>query len=410
MNAVPLISEPSNGGGYPPSVESSASIKQLRVQARWATLLLLLPWLVSVFIFVSTSRLDPAAGAALLPAVGVALYLVQTLWRNLEKNRSTQDPASLYNTLGAANWLTLARSAAVVSLACLLPLAHSQAGGVLYYTSLTASLVYLAVALADLVDGLIARTQGRVTELGKILDIETDAAGLLVAALVAVALDRIPGFYLAAGAIYYLYILALHLRRQRNLPLVHLPPRPYGRITAGFQMGLLVVVLIPIFSPLFCSIAALFFMVPLVFGFGRDWLVVSGRLATDASQQSRVDKLAAQLTRVYVSPIIRIIMLAACGYLLMTSWPAPVPFFWLVTVGGTCLLAGVGFLGRGASLLLMLLLGSNLSPYEASLAPVLIFAGAVILLLCGTGSWSVWAPEDDILYRRRLSRFGLISG
>jgi hypothetical protein len=66
-------------------------------------------------------------------------------------------------------------------------------------------------------------------------------------------------------------------------------------------------------------------------------------------------------------------------------------------------MAAAGLLGRCASLALILVLGSVFSPFEPSNAILLIFCGAVLLLLGGTGAWSVWAPEDDILYRRRNS-------
>jgi phosphatidylglycerophosphate synthase len=376
-------------------------MKKLHGQTWLATLLLILAWLVSSSIFLITGRLTAATGLTLLPGLGASLYLIIILWRNLETNRSTNDPTLLYPTLGAANWLTLARGSGVVALACLLPVAQSQSSAVIYSASITASLVYLLIALADLGDGLIARKTGRKTELGKILDIETDAAGLLVAALVAVALDRVPAFYLAVGMVYYLFVAGIFIRRRLNLPLIELQPRPYARITAGFQMGFLVVVLMPIFSPLFCAIAALLFMVPLLLGFARDWLVISDVLVTDKSQHSRLDELAATLARLYLAPVVRLLVMAAWVYYLSISWTEWPSNFWMVSVGGCCIMAAAGLLGRCASLTLILLLGSVFSPYEPSAAILLIFCGAVLLLLGGTGAWSVWAPEEDILYRRR---------
>ena len=395
-----LVSESDNGSGCVSSAESTAT-RTLAKEARWAAFFIILPWLVSVCSFLYIGWFTPTTGLALLPGVGVALYLTMILWRNLETNRSAHDPALLYPTLGAANWLTLARGGGVVTLACLLPLAQSQSSAIIYHASITASVVYLMIALADLGDGLIARKSGRETELGKILDIETDAAGLLVAALVAVALDRVPAFYLAVGMVYYLFIAGLHLRRRWNLHLVELQPRPYARITAGFQMGFLVVVLVPIFSPLFCAIAALLFMLPLLIGFGRDWLVISGRLASDKRQHTRLDELAAACIRLFVAPAIRLLVMAAWVYHLSVSWTEWPSIFWMLSVGGCCIMAAAGLLGRCASLTLILLLGSVFSPYEASAAILLIFSGALILLLGGTGSWSAWAPEEDILYRRR---------
>ncbi|NNF47196.1 MAG: hypothetical protein HKN69_10520 [Desulfofustis sp.] len=376
-------------------------MRTLQGQARWAALLLILPWLVSVAVLLTAGRLTAVTTLALLPGLGVALYFVMTLRRNLETNCSMHDPALLYPTLGAANWLTLARGIGVVALACLLPVAQSKSSEVIYSASITASFVYLLVALADIGDGLIARKSSRETELGKILDIETDAAGLLVAALVAVALDRVPAFYLVVGMLYYLFVAGIFLRRRLNLPLIELQPRPYARIIAGFQMGFLVVVLMPIFSSLFCAMAALLFMVPLLLGFARDWLVISGVLATDKRQQTWLDKLAAPFTRLFVAPALRLLVMAAWVYHLYVSWTESSSVVWMLSVGGCCIMAAAGLLGRSASLMLIFLLGSIFGPYESSTAILMIFCGAVLLLLGGTGAWSLWAPEEDILYRRR---------
>jgi CDP-diacylglycerol--glycerol-3-phosphate 3-phosphatidyltransferase len=378
---------------------------KLRGQTRLATLLLIMPWLVSVSVFLTAGWLSADTGLTLLPGLGIAFYLIIILWKNLETNRSTRDPSLLYPTLGAANWLTLARGSGVVALTCLLPVAQSPSGAVINSTSIIASVIYLLVALADLGDGLIARKTGRMTELGKILDIETDAAGLLAAALVAVALDRVPAFYLLVGMVYYLFIAAIYLRRRWNLPVIELQPRPYARIIAGFQMGFLVVVLMPVFSPLFCAIAALLFMAPLLLGFFRDWLVVSGVLAADKRQHGQLDELAANLTRLFVAPAVRFCVLTAWAFYLAASWSEWPSNSWILGVSGCCLMAAIGALGRCASLMLILLLGSIFSPFAPSIALLLIFCGAVLLLLGGTGSWSVWAPEEDILYRRHRDEF-----
>jgi CDP-diacylglycerol--glycerol-3-phosphate 3-phosphatidyltransferase len=394
-----LVSESDNSSDHVSSATSAAT-KTLHNQARWAALFIILPVLASACSFLYFDRFTLTTGLALLPGVGVAIHLTLTLWRNLATNHSTHEPALLFPTLGAANWLTLARASGVVALACLLPVASSQSSAIIHQASITASLVYLMVALADLGDGLIARKSGRETVLGKILDIETDAAGLMVAALVAVALDRLPAFYFVVGMIYYFFIAGVYLRRRLNLPLVELQPRPYARITAGFQMGFLVVVLMPIFSPQFYTLAALLFMAPLLLGFVRDWLVVSGRLPSDKNQHTRLDELAVTLTRVFAAPAVRLLVLAAWIYHLAVSWPEWSFNFWILGVSGCCIMAALGLLGRSASLTLIILLGSVFSPYEPSTAILLLFCGAVLLLLGGTGSWSIWAPEEDILYRR----------
>jgi CDP-diacylglycerol--glycerol-3-phosphate 3-phosphatidyltransferase len=152
----------------------------------------------------------------------------------------------------------------VVGLAGFLPFSVQRGlrlPGILIWTP---GIIYLGISLADLLDGFVARKQGRKTELGKRLDIETDAAGLLVASLVAVALGRLPAIYLLVGLAYYPFILGIWVRRKRALAVITLQPRPYARIIAGFQMGFVGLALLPIFEPAFIFVSALIFMTPLL--------------------------------------------------------------------------------------------------------------------------------------------------
>jgi hypothetical protein len=73
---------------------------------------------------------------------------------------------------------------------------------------------------------------------------------------------------------------------------------------------------------------------------------------------------------------------------------------WQLAIGFCCLLAGFGVMGRSASLFLVLMLGSNPSPFGVSVTSMAIFGAAAALMLTGTGAMSLWAPEEMILYRR----------
>jgi CDP-diacylglycerol---glycerol-3-phosphate 3-phosphatidyltransferase len=122
-----------------------------------------------------------------------------------------------FPTLGAAIWITLLRGAAVVALAGFLPLAVLPAPLRPEPWSGRRGLIYLGIALADLLDGFVARRLHRQTPLGRRLDVETDAAGLLVALLVAVSLDRLPAFTLLVGLAYYLFCFGIRRRRQQGI-------------------------------------------------------------------------------------------------------------------------------------------------------------------------------------------------
>jgi phosphatidylglycerophosphate synthase len=292
------------------------------------------------------------------------------------------------------------RGGAVVALAGFLPAALNRQEIQATFFTWTPALIYLGISLADVVDGMFARLSKRETELGKKLDIETDAAGLLIASLVAVALGRLPVLYLLAGCAYYFFTTGICLRQARSLPVFELRPRPYARITAGFQMGLVALGLMPLFNGLFTRIAAVLFMIPLLLGFARDWLVVSGWLPTGKNQQGDLDRWAEEFSNKQLAPFMRLLLLAAWLCILVTNEGLHPALSWQIAISIFCLLAVTGFLGRSASLCLVLLLAGSHSPFGFSTASVALFVSAAALLLTGTGVRSLWAPEERYLYRR----------
>jgi CDP-diacylglycerol--glycerol-3-phosphate 3-phosphatidyltransferase len=60
------------------------------------------------------------------------------------------------------------------------------------------------------------------------------------------------------------------------MPVFEIKPRRSARIIAGFQMGFVGIALLPAISSAITTVAAYFFMIPLLAGFAKDWLVVSG--------------------------------------------------------------------------------------------------------------------------------------
>jgi CDP-diacylglycerol--glycerol-3-phosphate 3-phosphatidyltransferase len=380
---------------------------RLRNQSWLAAAMLFSACLLTVVFNWSLMRQRPLLAFTLLPGLAVGVHVQWQLIRHLEGNHRPGEENQLFPTLGAANWITLLRAGAIIWLAGLLPMTSVPNDGLPDALIWAPGLVYLAIALADLLDGLVARRHRRETQLGKRLDITTDAAGLLVASLVAVSLGRLPTIYLLVGLAYYVFIFGIRLRQKRALPLVTLQPRPYARIIAGFQMGLVGVALLPIFEPGFTFVAAYIFMVPLLAGFLRDWLVLSCRVVTDENQQTTMDQLAKVLVIKPVAWSLRLVVLV-CGVttvVMGTVYPAH-PYSDLVsylpsylTLGSCCLLIGLGFMGRSAALVLALLLGSNLSPFNMSIPLMILFGAVATLMLTGSGAISLWAPEERLLYR-----------
>lgn len=377
------------------------TIARLRHQSWRAAVLLLSPWLLTIILCWSIFYNDPITILWLLPGLAVAIHIQNQLSRHLTSNHRFFEKNRLFSTLGAANWITLLRASAIVALAGFLPLTINQGHDLLNSDALAWSpgIIYLAISMADLLDGFVARKQGRETELGKQMDIVTDAAGLLVASLLAVALGRLPVIYLLVGLAYYPFIFGIWLRHKRALPVVALQSRPYSRIIAGVQMGLVGMALLPIFNPAFTFLAAYICMTPLLIGFYRDWLVVSYRVKTDNDQQSSLDHRARSLMKLL--PLALRLIIIAGGIITLASYNfAQTDPSWQLAQSLLCLLAGIGFLGRSASLSLLLLLASIQSPFGTTLLPMTISCTSAALMLTGTGAKSLWAPEEEILYRR----------
>jgi CDP-diacylglycerol--glycerol-3-phosphate 3-phosphatidyltransferase len=390
-------SEGTTGNGDP----RAASTVSLQRQWRQAALLLIFPWLTTLVYRSPEFGRQPIRDLALLPGLVLAVYLLHHLHRHLQSNHPPGETDHLFSTLGAANWITLFRGAAVVALAGFFPLIPREAGSLPGAMAWAPELLYLGISLADVLDGLVARRQGRESELGSRLDTTIDAAGLLVASLLAVSLGKLPALYLLVGAAYYLFRWGIRQRRLRQQPLVVLLPRPYARIIAGFQMGLVGVALLPPFSPAFTFPAGYIFMLPLLAGFLRDWLVVSCRLKTDGRQQTIWDRRAAMAWTWVVPVPARLLLLSAGITLLADNAFGGANPLWRLALAGCCLGAGSGFAGRTTALALMLLLGLRHSPFGVNAYSLLVFSAASILILTGTGAFSLWNPEEALLYRRQ---------
>jgi len=377
------------------------ALARLRFQSYLAALMILAPCVLNMLFIVSIGYNQPAVVIGLLPGLVTAIYLVFNLFLNLPSNHRRREDDVLFPTLGAANWITLLRAAAIVALAGIVPLSFHSGLKQLTPDTLAwvSGIIYLCVAILDLLDGYVARKQDRITELGKHLDIATDAAGLLVVSLLAVALGRLPFIYLLVGLAYYPFAFGIWLRQRKSLPVVALQPRPYARIIAGFQMGLVAMALMPIFTPQYTFMVSYVFMTPLLIGFVRDWLVVSCRIETFGDQQTGFDIWVRSLL-VPLLPFLLRLTIAICGIKILAGTSFPQAYLgWQVVMSFCCLLAAIGFMGRSAGLFLVLLLGSTQSPFGATGMSMTLFISAAALMLSGTGPMSSWAPEENILYR-----------
>jgi CDP-diacylglycerol--glycerol-3-phosphate 3-phosphatidyltransferase len=395
---------PSPANSYSLDRTGGDNRRQIPVQLQrhgWlAVSFLLLAWILVTISVWMTNQEETMSFLVLLPGLAIALRISHVLLLSLGKNYGNSRRKEIYATLGAANWITTLRAVLVIGLACLLPLClelgtHNR--GVLGWG---AGVLYLLVGLADILDGFVARKQQRITELGQKLDIETDAAGLLAASMVGVALGGLPLLYLVVAFLYYFFIFGLWLRKRQELPVTGLIQRPYGRIIAGCQMGLVALVLFPVFAPVYTKLGALIFMIPFLLGFLRDWLVISCRVQTDDTQQCRLDVLCGRTLKSGVALAARSLFICCGLIILFAEQSPPMHLAWLIGYIISWIMVMVGFLGRSGAIIMMVLLGLSASPLGISIVGLVGFISATVLVLVGNGPLSLWAPEEDFIYRR----------
>jgi CDP-diacylglycerol--glycerol-3-phosphate 3-phosphatidyltransferase len=213
----------------------------------------------------------------LLQSLAILVYMLGLLRYGLKWNYRSDD-STLIATLGHATWLTIIRGAFIAILGGYLfqsrPDVNISTGFYLWMPGL----FYIAAAILDFADGRVARACRHETRLGAYLDLKFDALGLLIAPLVAVWFGRLPAAYLIVGFAYYAYRSGIWLRQKLSKPVKEPGPWRGARIIAGFQMGFVGVALLPILDPTITTLAAYIFMIPLVAGFVRDWLLVCGYL------------------------------------------------------------------------------------------------------------------------------------
>jgi len=206
----------------------------------------------------------------LLGAMGIWAYCLWLVFRGLGENRV--EGGRVLSNLGPPTVVTLGRGGLLAVVA-----------GFLFVPSPFGELAFMPAAaytlavLLDHVDGRLARALGRATRLGERLDLEIDAAGILVASLLAIHYGKLPVWYAGIGLARYAFVLAVAWRKRRGLKVTALDPNRLRRWLAGVQMGFLAVSLWPWVSASVTLFAAPFFAGATAAMFLRDWWVVSAR-------------------------------------------------------------------------------------------------------------------------------------
>jgi len=231
------------------------------------------------------SALQPLDVTLMWLAVALSVWLY--VWRQCHKRLHQNHPVGgsvIYSTLGHGNNVTLLRGLLIaVTAGFILPALLRPLPVVLLYIPAVA---YTAAAIGDALDGVLARRQQQVSRLGAELDTTLDALGLLVAPVLAVITGKLHVSYLLVSIAYYLFVWGLRWRRQHGKAVYPLPPSQLRRQLAGWQMGLVATALWPPIPGGVTQVLGVLFMIPLLIGFWRDWLAVSGRRGASVENAS----------------------------------------------------------------------------------------------------------------------------
>lgn len=353
-------------------------------------------------------------------ALLAALVMVYGLWlcrANLNQNHRPDD-STLLPALGAGNTVTLLRGLVMALLAGFLFLPRPMNG----WLAWTPAILYTILAILDYLDGYVARITNQATRLGETLDGAFDALGLLVAVGLAVWYGQLPAWYLLVGLARYLFVFGLWRRRRQGQPVYDLPPSRNRRMLAGFQMGFVSVVLWPLFSPPETTLAGVIFGSSILASFGRDWLVVSGRLdpaapAYLAARQKLRHYGAGWLPLLLRGGVTLVSLLYWCPIVFDSAtrrslllWPgSPWPAFTADALGLLALVAtgllALGVLGRLAALgLLVPTAAITVAAGGMNFQNGLLVAGVVTIMLLGSGYGSLWQPEEELVRLRAGDR------
>lgn len=370
----------------------------LKLEDRPAYLALRREWAIMAGLMLVFSRLlyailraewDATYAVRWLAAVLVVqVYLHFLLWRQISANRrKTPENAPLLSTFGLANRITIARAALATGLAGFL--FGPWPPGILAWIP---GLLFTAVSLMDFLDGYAARATGMLTRLGEQLDMQWDCIAVLFAVFLLARYQQVPVVYVLVGLMRYIYLFGLWLHARRGGSLRELPPNRFRRVVGGMQMGFICVALLPIFTPPVTQIVAVIFMLPVLWGFTRDFLAVTGRISGAPPKRSSLWLRAEKALPLVLRIVLSILLISAAS----AQIPG-LPLRWgIVLLAAAAALAILfGAAGRLAALLVLAGLGLQTAPLDWRYWAILL--SSVALFFTGTGAYSLWRPEDWLI-------------
>jgi phosphatidylglycerophosphate synthase len=266
------------------------------------------------------------------------------------------------------------------------------------------STLLLLAAVLDHLDGRLARATGTASEMGRRVDLDLDGFTTLAGYALAVHLDKLPPIFLVVGGLRYLYVFGEWALRQAGISPRPVPPSTARRVIASLQSGLLVGVLLPISGPPAAAVAGGVIAAALLASFGRDALVAGGLIDAASDAYRRMIAGMRSITLRILPVGIRVALAAALAW----EWfgaarhggetgPGAIGLRVIVIAAAACLLVGVA--GRTAALGIVVLYLWRISELGATPERLWIFGVACLVVVLGSGAWSLAAPETR-LFRR----------
>jgi CDP-diacylglycerol--glycerol-3-phosphate 3-phosphatidyltransferase len=261
--------------------------------------------------------------------------------------------------------------------------------------------LYMTERVLDFFDGFVARYTRRETRLGTILDMEFDGLGILIAVGLAIQIDHLPLWYLLLGLGRQLFIFGIWVRQRLGWPLFDLPPSDHRRLIAGFQTGFISIILWPVWTVAVAMFAAWLFAVPLIFSFGRDWLVVSATIDAESAGYQRVRRRAKVIVEQWLPVAARLAGAVLTGWMIAQGQLAGAAL-WVAALAGILLLLGV--VGRAAALVLAFVAAFAASSGGLAFDNGLLLVCGVLVLHLGSGRFALWTPEEYYLHAKLGAR------
>jgi CDP-diacylglycerol--glycerol-3-phosphate 3-phosphatidyltransferase len=319
-----------------------------------------------------------------------AVYQLGRLWRDLELNHRPGEKEVLPR-FGWGTSISFVRLLAISLMAGFLGQASppEKIAWIPFF-------LYLLANASDFVDGYFARITDWVTRLGQKLDMDLDGRALLVVTLLAFQYGRVPWWFLLVGFVRYLFLFGLWWRERQGRPNYELQPSVGRRAFAGVQMGFSTAMLAPLFHAPETFLAASLFMLPFLGNFLVDWWQVSGRSVL----LGRWDAMLKPLRRFGASWGGLLVRLALALFLLLRLVQGQLSPAHSIVEGLAIAALAVGVLGRVSAIVILVETGLRQQFGDLGILDWLILTGGTVLLFWGSGSYSLWQPEQNWYQRR----------